>query len=61
MDKKETQPSDFDKHSREVAYLEAVIDNLPVGLFAKDAADSFRLFCGIKSRRKSPRFLVSKH
>ena len=28
--------SDFDQHSREVAYLEAVIDNLPVGLFAKD-------------------------
>ncbi len=34
--------SDFDQHSRDVAYLEAVIDNLPVGLFAKDAADSFR-------------------
>lgn len=33
---------DFDQHSREVAYLEAVIDNLPVGLFAKDASDSFR-------------------
>lgn len=34
--------SDFNQHSREVAYLEAVIDNLPVGLFAKDASDSFR-------------------
>jgi len=34
--------SDFDQHSRDVAYLEAVIDNLPVGLFAKDASDSFR-------------------
>lgn len=33
---------DFDQHSREVAYLEAVIDNLPVGLFAKDASDDFR-------------------
>lgn len=33
---------EFDQHSREVAYLEAVIDNLPVGLFAKDASDSFR-------------------
>lgn len=36
------EDSDFDQHSREVAYLEAVIDNLPVGLFAKDASDSFR-------------------
>ncbi|MFK5920837.1 MAG: ATP-binding protein [Verrucomicrobiota bacterium] len=34
--------SDFGRHSREVAYLEAVIDNLPVGLFAKDASDGFR-------------------
>lgn len=34
--------SNFDQHSREVAYLETVIDNLPVGLFAKDASDSFR-------------------
>lgn len=34
--------ADFDQHSREVAYLEAVIDNLPVGLFAKDAADDYR-------------------
>ncbi len=33
---------DFDQHSREVAYLEAVIDNLPVGLFAKDASNDFR-------------------
>ncbi|NOX99852.1 MAG: PAS domain-containing protein, partial [Verrucomicrobia bacterium] len=33
---------EFDQHSREVAYLEAVIDNLPVGLFAKDASDDFR-------------------
>ena len=33
---------DFDQHSREIAYLEAVIDNLPVGLFAKDASNAYR-------------------
>ncbi len=40
--KRAGRQSNIDQHSSGVAYLETVIDNLPVGLFAKDASDSFR-------------------